>query len=60
MWCVPKTSTLYAHFIPIVGVGKRGAYLMVHDGLPRQHSFGLSAVNAIGTQLRDPRNSGLT
>ena len=40
--------------------------------LPRQHSFGinylevywpcaggLSAVNAIGTQLRDPINSGL-
>ena len=46
---------------------------MVHGDLPRQHSFetnylevywpcagGLSAVNAIGTQLRDPINSGLT
>ena len=46
---------------------------MVHGGLPRQHSCGtyylevywpcaggLSAVNAIGTQMRDPINSGLT
>ena len=46
---------------------------MVHSNLPRQHSFvtnyhgvywpcadGLSAVNVIGTQLRDPLNSGLT
>ena len=30
----------HAHFIPIVGVGKRGAYLLVHGDLPRQHSFG--------------------
>ena len=43
-------------------------YWLVHDDLPRQHSFettlrftgGLSAVNVIGTQLRDPINSGLT
>ena len=45
---------------------------MVHGDLPRQHpcgttlrftgpcAGGLSAVNAIGTQLRDPINSGLT
>ena len=46
---------------------------MVHGDLPRQHSFGttllevywpctggLSAVNAIGTHLRDPINSRLT
>ena len=45
---------------------------MVHGDLPRQHLIwnylevfwpcagGLSAVNAIGTQLRDPINSGLT
>ena len=47
---------------------------MVHGDLPRQHSFGitlrftgpaccaggLSAVKAIGTQLRDPINLGLT
>ena len=26
--------------IPIVGVGKGGAYLLVHGDLPRQHSFG--------------------
>ena len=30
----------HAHFIPIVGVGKRGAYLTVHGDLLRQHSFG--------------------
>ena len=30
----------HAHFIPIVGVGKRGAYELVHGDLPRQHSFG--------------------
>ena len=29
----------HAHFIPIVGVGKRGAYLLVHGDLARQHSF---------------------
>ena len=40
------TSTYYvnfqhAHFIPIiVGVGKGGAYYLVHGDLPRQHSFG--------------------
>ena len=30
----------HAHFIPIKGVGKRGAYYLVHGDLPRQHSFG--------------------
>ena len=30
----------HAHFIPIVGVGKRGEYQLVHCDLPRQHSFG--------------------
>ena len=30
----------HAHFIPVVGVGKRGAYSLVHGDLPRQHSFG--------------------
>ena len=29
-----------AHFIPIVGVGKRGEYYLVHGDLPRQHPFG--------------------
>ena len=44
---------------------------MVHGDLPRKHSFGTtlrftgpepadSAVNVIGTQLRDPINSGQT
>ena len=28
-----------AHSIPIVGVGKRGAYQLVHGDMPRQHSF---------------------
>ena len=30
----------HAHFIPIVGVRKRGAYELFHGDLPRQHSFG--------------------
>ena len=30
----------HAHFMPIVGVGKTGAYLLVHSDVPRQHSFG--------------------
>ena len=30
----------HAHFIPIVGVGKRGVYSLVHGDLPRQHPFG--------------------
>ena len=54
------------------GCGKRGSYQLVHGYLPRQHSFGTTfrfngpvpadslAVNAVGTQLRDPINSGLT
>ena len=28
-----------AHFIPKVGVGKRGAYYLVRGDLPRQHPF---------------------
>ena len=27
----------HAHFIPIVGVGKRGAYELVYGDLPRQY-----------------------
>ena len=34
------TPTCYSHFISIVGVGKRGAYYLVHGDLLRQHSFG--------------------
>ena len=30
----------HAHFMPIVGVGKRGEYSLVHGDLLRQHSFG--------------------
>ena len=30
----------HAHFIPIVGVGKRSEYELVHGDLPRQHPFG--------------------
>ena len=29
----------HAHFIPIVGVGKRGEYNLVHGDVPRQQSF---------------------
>ena len=36
----PALSTCYNHFIPIVGVGNRGAYKLAHGDLPRQHSFG--------------------
>ena len=30
----------HANLIPIVAVGKRGEYYLVHGDLPRQHSFG--------------------
>ena len=64
----PVLSTCYNNFIPIiVGVGKRGAYeLLVHGDLAKAalvrnylevywpSAGGLSAVNAIGTRLRDP------
>ena len=30
----------HAHFIPIVGVGKRGAYQLAHGDLTRQHPLG--------------------
>ena len=30
----------HAHFIPIMGVGRRGEYQLVHGDLPRQNSFG--------------------
>ena len=62
----------HAHFIPIVGAGKRVAYSLIRGVLPRQHPFGttlgffwtcasgLSAANAIITQLRDPMKTGLT
>ena len=46
-YCIRVDGTIrryfqHAHFIPIVivGVGKRGAYELVHSDLPRQHSFG--------------------
>ena len=35
-----KLPYQHAHFIPIVGVGKRVEYLLVHGDLPRQHPFG--------------------
>ena len=37
---VPYRYFQHAHFIPRVGVGKRGAYLSVHGDLRRQHPFG--------------------
>ena len=60
------------HFIPIVGVGKRQAHInwamvtcqgstrLKHLEVYSPCAGGPSAVNAIGTQLRDPINSGLT
>ena len=36
----PYSYFQHAHFIPIVGVEKRGEYQLVHGDLPRQHSFG--------------------
>ena len=50
----PRRYFQHADFMPIVGVGKRGEELY----WPRAGE--LSAVNAIGMQLRDPINSGLT
>ena len=38
-----KPTVMYfqhAYFMPMVGVGKRGAYQLVHGDLPRKHSFG--------------------
>ena len=40
---IQPTENMYfqhAHFMPIVGMGKRGVYKSVHGDLPRQHSFG--------------------
>ena len=55
---------LLAQAIPIVGVGKERRILMkiVRNYLELYwHCAGeLSTVSAIGTQLRDPINSGLT
>ena len=42
------------HFIPIVGVGKRGEYLLVHGDLPRQHPFG-TALRFTGPVPADSR-----
>ena len=65
MTIIRLTVQLKPKYIPIVGVGKRGAYQLVHGDLPRHHlevywpcAGGLSAVNTIGTRLRDPINSG--
>ena len=44
----------HAHFIPIVGVGKRGEYSLVHGDLPRQHSFG-TTLRFTGPVLADSR-----
>ena len=39
-WYMFRRYFQHAHFIPIVSVGKRGEYQLVHGDLPRQHSFG--------------------
>ena len=62
-----QLSTCSLHTDSGWDVGKRGAY-MVMKGSTRYWNYfevycpcagGLSAVNAIGTQMRDPINSGL-
>ena len=57
----------HAQCIPLVDVGKRGFIVTCQGALVRNYvevywpcAGGLSAVNAIGTQLRDPIDSGLT
>ena len=50
----PGVLFQHAHFIPIVGVGKRGEYLLVHSDLPRQHSFG-TTLRFTGPVLADSR-----
>ena len=37
---IDRRNFQHAHLIPIVGVGKRGEYELVHGDLPRQHPFG--------------------
>ena len=71
-WYPAVLSTCYDHSIPILGVGKErriliGPWWPAKAALVRNclevcwpRAGGLSAVNAIGTQLRDPINSGLT
>ena len=38
----PPVLSGYAHFIPTVGVGRKGAFELVRGDLPRQHSFGFT------------------
>ena len=38
--CKTNEHVVHAHFIPLVGVGKRGEYLLVQGDLRSQHSFG--------------------
>ena len=38
LYCI-RPNFQHAHFIPIVGVGKRDAYELVHGDIPRQHPF---------------------
>ena len=45
---------IHVHFIPIVGIGKRCEYLLVHGDLPRQHSFG-TTLRFTGPVLADSR-----
>ena len=67
-----RTFNMPTYFIPILGVGKRGAYSLVHGDISAKAALvrnylevywpcanGLSSVNAVGTHLRDPINSGL-
>ena len=52
--CYIRRYFQHAHFIPIVGVGKIGAYQLVHGDLLRQHSFG-TALRSTGPVPADSR-----
>ena len=45
----------HAHFILIMGVGKRGEYQLVQGNLPRQHSFG-TTLRCTGPMPADSRH----
>ena len=55
-YTVLSACPLYTNsFIPIVGVGKRGAHQLVRGDRPRQHSFG-TTLKTIGSVPADSRH----
>ena len=55
-WFIPLQPLVLQHadFMPKVGVGKRGAYQLVHGDLPRQHPFG-TTLETTGPMPADSR-----